>query len=309
MTSTDRVVRVKAPGKINLYLGVGALQEDGYHEVATAYQAVSLYEFVEVREASDFQVEFAGPIDSSGLPTDGTNLAIRAAMMLARKAKIRSGVHIRVEKHVPIAGGMGGGSADAAATLLACEELWQTGISKEEIYALGAKLGADVPFALHGGTALGTGRGDSLSPVLATGEFHWVLALQDGGLSTPQVYKALDEHRARYAADISPALPRPDVDHSVLQALRQGDAMMLAEYMHNDLQAPALGMLPELAALLELGEQNGALRGIVSGSGPTCAFLCADNESALSLQITLSAAGISARKVTAPAGGARTIDS
>lgn len=301
-------MRAKAPGKINVFLGVGALQDDGYHEVATAYQAVSLYEFVEAVEAPDFSVRFTGPIETDALSTGADNLAIRAAMALARRGRVTGGVALTIEKHVPIAGGMGGGSADAAATLVACDELWGLRLGREALHEIAAELGADVPFALAGGTAVGTGRGDELSPALAKGQFHWVLAYADAGLSTPDVYRALDEHRALHAADIAPAHDVPTVDARVLQALRAGDAALLAECLQNDLQAPALRLMPRLAGTLELGERNGALAGIVSGSGPTVAFLCDDFESAIELQISLSAAQLMAAKVTGPVGGARLVD-
>ncbi|WP_072312938.1 4-(cytidine 5'-diphospho)-2-C-methyl-D-erythritol kinase [Agrococcus sp. Marseille-P2731] len=301
-------VRAKAPGKINVHLGVGALQDDGYHDVATAYQAVSLYEFVEASEASDFSVRFSGPIPHRQLSTGADNLAIRAAMALARRGRVSGGVALSIEKHVPIAGGMGGGSADAAATLVACDELWGLHLGREALHEIARELGADVPFALAGGTAIGTGRGDQLSPALAKGQFHWVLAYAEAGLSTPDVYRALDEHRALHAADIAPAHDVPTVDARVLQALRAGDAGLLAEALQNDLQAPALRLMPRLAGTLELGERSGALAGIVSGSGPTVAFLCDGLESAIELQISLSTAKVLAVKVTGPVAGARLID-
>lgn len=305
--ATIRTVHVRAPGKINVFLRVGSVMDDGYHELATAYQAVSLYEDVRASPADDFSVTFTGPIDCSSLPTDGSNLAIKAARLLARKADYRGGVHLEIEKRVPIAGGMGGGSADAAATLVACDALWGTELSREELLALAARLGADVPFALIGGTAIGTGRGDHLSPALAKGQFHWVLALSQGSLSTPEVYEELDRHRERHALDISPAEERPVVDPNVLQALRAGDPEMLAESLSNDLQAPAIHLAPSVGEVIGLGEMNGALAGFVSGSGPTVAFLTADLDSALDLQIALSAARLTAVRATGPVHGARVI--
>jgi 4-diphosphocytidyl-2-C-methyl-D-erythritol kinase len=216
-------------------------------------------------------------------------------------------VHLRIEKDVPIAGGMGGGSADAAATLLACDALWGTERTRDQLLALGAELGADVPFALAGGTAIGTGRGDRLSPALAKGTFQWVLAIAEFGVSTPDVYGELDRHRERHAQDIFPAQQMPQVDSGVLQALRAGDPHMLAEVLHNDLQAPALHLAPGLGEVLQLGEENGALAGIVSGSGPTVAFLAADLDSALELQIALSAARLTVIRATGPVHGARII--
>src|SRR6478752_6964040 len=222
------VVHVRAPGKINVFMRVGAVMDDGYHDVATAYQAVSLYEDVRAYPADDFSVSFGGPIDTSALRTDGSNLAIKAAKLLAKRAGYRGGVRLRIDKRVPIAGGMGGGSADAAATLVACDALWGTDVGRDELLALAARLGADVPFALVGGTAIGAGRGDRLSPALATGTFHWVLALPESELSTPEVYRELDRHRERHAGEIAPAQLTPSVDAQVLQALRAGDPVMLA---------------------------------------------------------------------------------
>jgi 4-diphosphocytidyl-2-C-methyl-D-erythritol kinase len=305
-TSSD-VVHARAPGKINVSLTVGALQEDGYHDVATAYQAVSLYEDVWATRSDGFSVEFGGSIDTSHLTTGADNLAVRAARLLARSTGYRGGVHLRIEKNVPIAGGMGGGSADAAATLLACDALWGTERTRDQLLALGAELGADVPFALAGGTAIGTGRGDRLSPALAKGTFQWVLAIAEFGVSTPDVYGELDRHRERHAQDIFPAQQVPQVDSGVLQALRAGDPHMLAEVLHNDLQAPALHLAPGLGEVLQLGEENGALAGIVSGSGPTVAFLAADLDSALELQIALSAARLTVIRATGPVHGARII--
>jgi len=300
-----QAVHARAPGKINVFLAVGSVGDDGYHDVASAYQAVSLYEEVRAIPADGFSVEFSGPIDASALRTDGSNLAIKAAKVLARKTGYDGGVHLTIEKHVPIAGGMGGGSADAAATLIACDALWGTGLSREDLLRLGSRLGADVPFAIMGGTAIGLGRGDELSPALAKGQFHWVLALDDDGLSTPDVYRKLDEHRARHVLDISPALAAPQVDSNVLQALRAGDPHMLAECLHNDLQAAALQLRPALTRILELGETGGALAGIVSGSGPTVALLAPDVDGALELQISLNASGVRAIRVVGPVHGAR----
>lgn len=303
-----RSITACAPGKINVYFRVGALQDDGYHEVASLYQAVSLFEEVTAVKADGFTLRFGGPIDTSALSTDDTNLAIRAAKMLAAHTGYEGGVDLTVLKRVPIAGGMGGGSADAAATLLACDELWGTGLGRSGLVPLAAQLGADVPFALEGGTAVGTGRGDELSPALAKGTFHWVLALSDGGLSTPEVYDMLDRHRDDHRSALGTQPEYVKVETSVLQAVRVGDAETLADSMHNDLQAAALRLAPELSALLELGESRGALAGIVSGSGPTVAFLVSDQQAASELRSALSRSGISALTVTGPVHGARVIE-
>ena len=299
-------VHARAPGKINVFLRVGSLLSDGYHDVAIAYQAVSLYEDVRASHADDFSVSVTGTVELSRVPTDGANIAIRAARLLAARTGYRGGAHLEIDKRVPVAGGMGGGSADAAATLLACDTLWGTGRPREELLGLARELGADVPFAFTGGTAIGTGRGDQLSPALAKGQFQWVLVVADFGLSTPEVYAELDRHRERHRQDIFP-VDAPSVDADVLQALRAGDPHMLAECLHNDLQAPATHLEPGLTGVLELGEQNGALAGVVSGSGPTVAFLAADLDAALELQIALSAAQLNVVRATGPVHGARVI--
>ncbi|MGX1701897.1 4-(cytidine 5'-diphospho)-2-C-methyl-D-erythritol kinase [Microbacterium sp. NPDC055357] len=303
---TSDHVRVRAPGKLNVFFEVGSVQDDGYHDVASAYQAVSLYEDVVASHSDEFTLSVSGSVDVSGVPLDDRNLALRAARLVAQKAGHAGGVHLDIAKHVPVAGGMGGGSADAAAALVACDALWGTDLGSTELHRLAARLGADVPFALLGGTAVGTGRGDQLSPALAKGRFDWVIVPSDDGLSTPSVYGHLDELRTR--TGIRRVDHAPDVAPIVLQALRAGDAAALADVLRNDLQAAALSLRPDLRELLELGESSAsALAGIVSGSGPTIAFLTHDAESALDLQVTLSAAGHEALHVHGPVAGARII--
>jgi 4-diphosphocytidyl-2-C-methyl-D-erythritol kinase len=301
---TDRV-HVRAPGKLNLFFEVGDAQDDGYHEVASAYQAVSLYEDLWAEPADDFTISISGTVDVSGVPADDRNLALRAARLVAQKIGHTGGVHLEIVKHVPVAGGMGGGSADAAAALVACDALWAAELGTSQLHQLAARLGADVPFALMGGTAVGTGRGDELSPALAKGRFDWVVVPSTAGLSTPEVYAHLDALRTR--PDIVSAARAPIVHPGVLQALRAGDPVVLAEHVRNDLQAAALSLRPELRDTLELGEQAGALAGMVSGSGPTLAFLAGDAESALELQVVLSAAGFQALHVHGPVHGARVL--
>ena len=308
LTTQRRSITVRAPGKINVFFRVGCLQKDGYHDVASLYQAVSLFEEVTATHADDFSVTFGGPIDVQALEVDDSNLAIRAAKLLAERTGYTGGVRLAIIKRVPIAGGMGGGSADAAATLLACDELWGTGLGRSGLLELAAELGADVPFALEGGTAVGTGRGDQLSPALAQGSFHWVLALSDLGLSTPEVYRMLDTHRDDHLSTLGPQPEYVKVETAVLQAVRIGDPESLADSMHNDLQAAALRLAPELTELLELGESHGALAGIVSGSGPTIAFLAHDAQSAAELCGVLTRRGIRALTATGPVPGARVIE-
>jgi 4-diphosphocytidyl-2-C-methyl-D-erythritol kinase len=281
------------------------VRDDGYHDVATIFQAVSLVEEVTASESESFSVSFTGPIDTSALTVDESNLVLRAARAVAAESAYTGGADIQVIKRVPIAGGMGGGSADAAATLVAVDALWGTNLGMPRLAEIAATLGADVPFALHGGTALGVGRGDVLSPVLAKATFHWVLVLNEVGLSTPDVFRQLDRHRAEHSIEIETVAVDPAIDPNLLQALRSGDAMALGEYLRNDLQAAALQLMPNLGETLEFGETHGALAGIVSGSGPTVALLAADEDSAARLAASLTADGRNAISVSAPTVGAR----
>lgn len=300
-------VHVRAPGKINVYLGVGDRHDDGYHALATVFQAVSLYEDVIARPSSDFSLTVRGVSDSGAVPVDDRNLAMRAAKLLASVTGHDGGVALEIRKSVPVAGGMGGGSADAAAALLACDTLWGTGLSSPRLHELAARLGADVPFALHGGTAVGTGRGDQLNPALARGRFDWVLVESSEGLSTPLIYQRLDAHRAQGEALADDPPMSLDVPIPVLQALRAGDPHYLAASMHNDLEVAALQERPVLAEIIREGLNAGALSGIVSGSGPTIAFLCDTPDSARYVQDELEDQGRDALHVHGPVTGARII--
>jgi 4-diphosphocytidyl-2-C-methyl-D-erythritol kinase len=299
----ERRVHVRAPGKINVFFEVGDAQPDGYHDVASVYQALSLYEDVWAAVADDFTIAVTGDVDVSGVPLDDRNLAVRAARLVAREVGWESGVALRVHKGVPVAGGMGGGSADAAATLVAVNELLDGRLSTAELHAIGAQLGADVPFALRGGTAVGTGRGDELAPALVRGRFDWVLVTHVEGLSTPEAYAGLDAMRAR--PDIAPHRGSPAVDPAVLQALRAGDPAALADVVRNDLQAVAIERRPELGDLIAEGVRLGALAGLVSGSGPTVALLTPGEDAASDLADALADAGHAALVAHGPVAGAR----
>lgn len=307
LAAFPEAVHVRAPGKINVYLGVGGRHEDGYHALATVFQAVSLYEDVIARDADDFSLSVVGLADPSTVPVDDRNLAMRAAKLLATATGYTGGVHLEIRKSVPVAGGMGGGSADAAAALVACDALWSTGLSPQRLHELAARLGADVPFALHGGTAVGTGRGDQLNPALARGRFDWVLVPSDEGLSTPEIYARLDTHRAESGALADDPALSLDVPIPVLQAVRAGDPHSLAACMFNDLEVPALLVRPALDDVINEGLHAGALSGIVSGSGPTVAFLCESAETARYVQDELVDAGRTALHVHGPVLGARII--
>ncbi|SEE65176.1 4-diphosphocytidyl-2-C-methyl-D-erythritol kinase [Arthrobacter alpinus] len=309
-----RRVKVRAPGKINAFFRVGPLREDGYHGVASTYLAVSLYEEVAVTSkpgtpATDITVSVSpeSSLDAellAGIPLDSSNLAVKAALLVADISENPCGVHIEITKHVPIAGGMGGGSADAAAALVACDALWHTGLSREELSQLGSELGADVPFALLGGAAVGLGVGDQLTAALAPTPLHWVLVPADFGLSTPVVYGTLDKLRASAGAEVAEP---GQVEAGVLVALRAGDAQALAPWLHNDLQAAAVSLAPSLADVLTQGEGAGALASLVSGSGPTVAFLATDADHAEDLAAALIAHGHEAWAVEGPVHGAAII--
>lgn len=296
-------VTVRAPAKINLELSVGPPRPDGFHEVATAYHAVSLYDEVIATGATELSVSVTGAtgVPIEGVPADASNLAGSAALALARHVGIQPDVALHITKGIPVAGGMAGGSADAAAALVACDELWQTGLTRPELAELAAGLGSDVPFSLVGGTALGTGRGERLTPVLARGRFHWVVALADGGLPTPEVYATCDRLRA------DDDIPEPRVSDALMTALRSGDPDALGRALRNDLQDAALTLRPELRQTLDTGKQAGALGGLVSGSGPTVVLLARGPEHAIDIAVALSATGTcrAVKRAVGPVTGAR----
>jgi 4-diphosphocytidyl-2-C-methyl-D-erythritol kinase len=295
-------VTVRVPAKVNLHLSVGPGRADGYHDLVTVFHAVSLYDLVTATPARDLSVGITGE-GAGDLPVDGDNLVWRAAVLLAEKAGVQPAVRLDVVKAIPVAGGLAGGSADAAGTLVACDALWGTGMDRSDLLELAAELGSDVAFSLTGGTALGTGRGERLTPVLATGRWHWVLAMAGDGLSTPRVYGELD--RIRTVAQL-PAAGEPD---RLINALRTHDPVSLGGLLANDLQAAALALRPELRRTLRVGADLGALGGVVSGSGPTCAFLVRSREAAVRFAAALAGAGVcrTVRVVYGPVPGARVV--
>ncbi|MDT0448710.1 4-(cytidine 5'-diphospho)-2-C-methyl-D-erythritol kinase [Streptomyces hesseae] len=287
-------VTVRVPAKVNVQLGVGPLRPDGFHDLANVFLAVGLYDEVTVRPADELRVTCSGP-DAAQVPLDRTNLAARAALALAARHGRDAGVHIHIDKDIPVAGGMAGGSADGAGALLACDALWGTGASREELLEICAELGSDVPFSLVGGVALGRGRGELLTPLEAGGSFSWVFAVADGGLSTPAVYAECDRLRG------TTPVPDPEPSAALLEALRTGDAAALAAAVTNDLQSAAVSLRPSLAATLAAGEEAGALAAMVSGSGPTTAFLTADAAGAEKVADALRSSG-TCRAVRVAAG-------
>jgi 4-diphosphocytidyl-2-C-methyl-D-erythritol kinase len=296
-------VIVRAPAKINLDLSVGPIRRDGYHDVATAYHAVSLHDEVIASDSDGLEVSVSAgtgvPVED--VPQDPSNLAAAAAMALARHVGRSPDVALHITKGIPVAGGMAGGSADAAAALVACDALWGTGLSRGELSVLAAQVGSDVPFSLAGGTAIGTGRGEVLAPVLARGRFQWVAALADGGLSTPDVYAECDRLRE------GQQVPEPRVGSDLMAALRAGDPDALGAALHNDLEEAACSLRPALRQTLDTGREAGALGAIVSGSGPTVVFLARSPEHAIDIAVALSATGTcrAVKRCHGPVGGAR----
>jgi len=329
-------VTARAPAKVNLQLAVGPARAHGYHDVVTVYHAVSLFDEVTVSPAERDSVVIAGE-GADSVPADDTNLAVRAAAVLLRAvgpgAKDSSGLAIRISKRIPVAAGLAGGSADAAATLVACNELWRTGLSQPELCELAADIGSDVAFGLVGGTAIGVGRGERVTPALAAGTYHWVLAFASGGLSTAQVYAACDRiraarggaagsepaargaerstgqgeaavggqaapvkqaGRASRAGRAGPAAPPGPLalDNRLMSALRSGNPAEVGPLLSNDLQQAAISLRPELRRTLAAGIEHGALAAIVSGSGPTCAYLARDARHAAALAVALAGAGV-----------------
>ncbi|MEP7021154.1 MAG: 4-(cytidine 5'-diphospho)-2-C-methyl-D-erythritol kinase [Pseudonocardiales bacterium] len=305
MSSVDfaPAVRVRVPAKVNLHLGVGALRDDGFHELVTVFQAIDLADEVTARPAVGLAVQMSGE-GASTLPSGPENIAWRAATQLAEYADVPADVLLEITKAIPVAGGMAGGSADAAATLVACAALWRTRSTKAELLDLAAQLGSDVSFPLLGGTALGTGRGEVLTPALTTGEFHWVLALAAFGISAADAYRELDRQRAAGEA-VEPA-GKPE---ALLDALRAGDAPRLGAALVNDLQPAAIALAPALRRTLAAGTDLGAIAGIVCGSGPTVAFLCADARAANRLAASIAAEDVcrTTRVASGPVPGARVV--
>jgi 4-diphosphocytidyl-2-C-methyl-D-erythritol kinase len=334
-------VTVRVPAKLNLQLAAGPRRADGYHDLVTVFHAVSLFDEVTVVPAGQDGVEVSGE-GADRVPGGQDNLALRAVAALRSampgRAAGRAGVHVTILKRIPVAAGLAGGSADAAAALVACNELWDAGLSQAQLVEVAARVGSDVAFALLGGTAVGRGRGERLTPALAPAtRYHWVLAFADGFLSTPEVYAALDRLRAAEAGGPKgPERPKgatgqkgatgpkgatgqkgakaparsgaaaPDLDAALMSALRSGEAKRVGRALSNDLQQAALSLFPPLRKTLAAGLELGALGALVSGSGPTCVFLTASAERALDLAVSLSGAGVcrSVARVTGPVPGA-----
>ncbi len=302
-------VTVRVPGKVNLQLSVGPRRSDGFHEIATVFQAVSLFDDVKVTLTNDMDRDqrFAIEIKADhphGIPTDQSNLAYVAADLMYKKFNLDDALDISINKNIPVAGGMAGGSANAAGVIVALDSLFSLGLTRAEMEEIGSEIGSDVPFSIAGGTAIGTGRGEQLTPALARGSYSWVFALSSNGLSTPAIYGECD--RLREGMEIS----SPQVSESLMHALRSADAKALGKALQNDLQPAACSIRPALRLILDVGMDYGALGGIVSGSGPTVAFLAEDEDHALDLVVALTSSGVVGNVVRAsgPVVGATVID-
>ncbi len=310
MTSPEypRLVAARAPAKVNLRLAVGARADDGYHPLATVFQAVALWEIVVATPRADGEVTVTMDVQPTihvakdTVPLDETNLAVRAARAVMERYNVDAGVDLRIVKGVPVAGGMAGGSADAAAALVACSEAFGTGATRSELTEIAATLGADVPFALHGHTAVGRGRGDELTPALTRGEFHWVFATRAEGLSTATVYAQFD----RSVEEGDREATSPTLDDELMMGLRAGDATVVGARLANDLQDAALVLAPHLSETLDVAREAGALGAMISGSGPTVAALGRSRQHALAIAAAISAADVADAVLVAsgPASGA-----
>jgi 4-diphosphocytidyl-2-C-methyl-D-erythritol kinase len=315
-------VTARVPAKVNLQLAVGPPRADGYHDLVTVFHAVSLFDQVTVKPAARDAVTVTGE-DAGRVPAGQDNLALRAVAAL--RAAVPDGgtgtpgVQVTIAKRIPVAAGLAGGSADAAAALIACNELWATGLTQRQLCEVGATVGSDVAFALLGGTAVGRGRGEQLTPALVPAtQYHWVLAFADGQLATPEVFTALDRLRGERGDGQSPRAGGPrgvgpremaQLDAALMSALRAGDARQLGSRLSNDLQPAAVSLFPALRKTLAAGLELGALGALVAGSGPTCVFLAANAERALDLAVAMSGAGVcrSVARVTGPAPGAAVV--
>jgi 4-diphosphocytidyl-2-C-methyl-D-erythritol kinase len=300
-------VTVRVPAKVNLQLSVGPRESDGYHQLVTVFQAISIFDEVTVKigeQGSGINLTVSGD-QIHGVPTDSTNLVVKAIELIADKFELDIDVNVDVKKSIPVAGGMAGGSADAAAAIVAIDELYGLGMTREEMHSIAVQLGSDVPFLLSGGTAIGQGRGDQLTAALSRGTYHWVLALSSVGLSTPAVYGECD--RLRQGLDISD----PQISDALMQALLTADPSNVGKLLINDLQPAACSLRPALRLILDVGQEYGALGAIVSGSGPTVAFLVSDEEHGLDLAVALSASGVvgSVTRAFGPVHGAKVIES
>lgn len=269
-TDPPTVLRARAAAKVNLALLVGARRDDGFHEVVSVMQAVGLWDDLEVAIAAG---GFGLEVEGDGLPPDESNLVLVAARELARRSLGLPGVRFRLRKGIPVSAGLGGGSADGAAALLALDRLWQLHLPAVNLHAMAAEIGSDVPFCLVGGSRVGSGRGEKLRDAPTRGTQWWVVAIDAEGLDTAAVYRRYDElGLARPLGDRQPS--------ELLAALAAGDVARIGAALANDLEPAAFDLLPRLKSGKERLIEAGAVGAVMSGSGPTLLGLARDEEHA-----------------------------
>ena len=298
-------VTVRVPAKVNLQLSVGPKEADGYHNLVSVFQAISIFDDITIKlgePGSGLTISVTGD-QTHGVPADANNLAAKAVSLISKEYDLTVDAHIEIKKSIPVAGGMAGGSADAAGTIIGIDYLYSLDMTREEMTEIAAKIGSDVPFMLSGGTAIGTGHGDQLTAALSRGTYHWVLAVSTVGLSTPAVYAECDRLRGELE------IVEPQTNEALMQSLLAADASGVGAALVNDLQLAACSLRPAIRLVLDVGQEYGALGAIVSGSGPTVAFLVADQDSGLDLAVALTSSGVVGSVVQAygPVAGAKVI--
>ncbi|CAB4563508.1 MAG: 4-(cytidine 5'-diphospho)-2-C-methyl-D-erythritol kinase [Actinobacteria bacterium] len=298
-------VTVRVPAKVNLQLSVGPKEADGYHNLVSVFQAISIFDDITIKlgePGSGLTISVSGD-QTHGVPADANNLAAKAVALISKEYDLTVDAHIDIKKSIPVAGGMAGGSADAAGTIIGIDYLYSLDMTREEMIEIAAKIGSDVPFMLSGGTAIGTGHGDQLTAALSRGTYHWVLAVSTVGLSTPAVYAECDRLRGELE------IVEPQTNEVLMQSLLAADAPGVGSALVNDLQLAACSLRPAIRLVLDVGQEYGALGSIVSGSGPTVAFLVADQDSGLDLAVALTSSGVVGSVVQAygPVAGAKVI--
>ena len=298
-------VTVRVPAKVNLQLSVGPKEADGYHNLVSVFQAISIFDDITIKlgePGSGLTISVSGD-QTHGVPADANNLAAKAVSLISKEYDLKVDAHIEIKKSIPVAGGMAGGSADAAGTIIGIDYLYSLDMTREEMIEIAAKIGSDVPFMLSGGTAIGTGHGDQLTAALSRGTYHWVLAVSTVGLSTPAVYAECDRLRGELE------IVEPQTNEALMQSLLAADASGVGAALVNDLQLAACSLRPAIRLVLDVGQEYGALGAIVSGSGPTVAFLVADQDSGLDLAVALTSSGVVGSVVQAygPVAGAKVI--
>ena len=298
-------VTVRVPAKVNLQLSVGPKEADGYHNLVSVFQAISIFDDITIKlgePGSGLTISVTGD-QTHGVPADANNLAAKAVSLISKEYDLTVDAHIEIKKSIPVAGGMAGGSADAAGTIIGIDYLYSLDMTREEMIEIAAKIGSDVPFMLSGGTAIGTGHGDQLTAALSRGTYHWVLAVSTVGLSTPAVYAECDRLRGELE------IVEPQTNEALMQSLLAADASGVGAALVNDLQLAACSLRPAIRLVLDVGQEYGALGAIVSGSGPTVAFIVEDQDSGLDLAVALTSSGVVGSVVQAygPVAGAKVI--